>query len=207
LGISRDDIAVLPNGHDHVRRWSAAASTIFESHRPRRPYVLLIGSRAKHKNILGFLLSMAPALDELGLDIWIAGGSSRIFAEIDIDNPPNVNWLGVVSDDDLAALYGGAFCLAFPSLTEGFGLPLIEAMALGCPVVASDRASMPEVCGDAALLADPFDPGAWLMQFSKLVRSPSLRSELVAKGNSRIADFTWTKTARGYREILQGLAA
>ena len=207
LGVRRTDIHVLPNGHDHVWRWSAAASTIFARHSPRRPYVLLIGSRAKHKNILGFMLSMAPALEELGLDIWIAGGSSAIFTELDIECPPNVNWLGVVSDDDLAALYGGAFCLAFPSLTEGFGLPLIEAMALGCPVIASDRASMPEVCGNAALLADPADPGAWLAEFSKLIYSPSLRSELIDKGRLRAADFTWTKTAREYRDLLRDIVA
>ena len=207
LGVRRDDIRVLPNGHEHVWRWSAAASTIFTRHPPRRPYVLLIGSRAKHKNILGFMLSMAPVLDKLGLDIWIAGGSSAIFTDFDIECPPNVTWLGMVSDDDLAALYGGAFCLAFPSLTEGFGLPLIEAMALGCPVIASDRASMPEVCGNAALLADPADPGAWLAEFSKLIDSPSQRSELVEKGRIRVADFTWAKTARGYRDLLRDIAA
>jgi glycosyltransferase involved in cell wall biosynthesis len=80
-------------------------------------------------------------------------------------------------------------------------------MALECPIVSSDRASMPEVCGDAALLADPEDPRAWIAHFSDLAGSRSLRSELVEKGRLQSARFSWDRTAAHYRDLMQELAA
>jgi glycosyltransferase involved in cell wall biosynthesis len=206
LGVKRSDIRVLGNGHEHVLRWDASASSIFDVHPARRPYVLLIAHSAKHKNV-GFILGLADALDNLGVDVWVAGASSGIYSAIDDKTAPNVKRLGYVSDDDLAALYSNAMCLAFPSLTEGFGIPLVEAMALRCPIVASTRASMPEVCGDAALLADPEDAGAWIAHFTELARSSSLRSELVDKGARRVLDFSWVETAKGYRDMLLEMAS
>lgn len=206
LGVKRRDIEVLPNGHEHVWRWRPSNATIFETHPVQRPFVLLIASRAKHKNI-GFVLNLAEQLDRLGLDIWVAGGSSGIFSGPQGSNASNIKWLGYVSDDDLAALLAKAMCLAFPSLTEGFGLPLVEAMALGCPIIASDRASIPEICGEAALLASPDNPSLWVAQFELLAGSDALRSELVDKGRSRVGAFSWDKTAGGYRDLLREVAA
>jgi len=206
LGVKRRDIQVLPNGHEHVWRWRPSDATIFETHHLRRPYVLLIASRAKHKNI-GLVLSLAEQLNGLGIDIWVAGGSSAIFSGAPGTNEPNVKWLGYVSDDDLGALLANAMCLAFPSLTEGFGLPLVEAMALGCPIIASDRASIPEICGEAALLASPDNPGLWIAQIELLARSNVLRSELVDEGRSRVRAFSWDKTASGYHDLLREVAA
>jgi glycosyltransferase involved in cell wall biosynthesis len=206
LGVTRSDIRVLGNGHEHALRWDASASSIFDVHPARRPYVLLIAHSAKHKNA-GFIVGLAEALDNLGIDIWVAGASSSIFSAIGDKTASNVKRLGFVSDDDLAALYGNAMCLAFPSLTEGFGIPLVEAMALRCPIVASTRASMPEICGDAALLADPEDAEAWIAHFTELARSSTLRSELVDKGARRVLGFSWSRTARGYRDLLLEFAA
>jgi glycosyltransferase involved in cell wall biosynthesis len=206
LGIKNTEIQILPNGQEHVMRWEPSASFIFGVHPPRRPYVLMISSRAKHKN-LGLIVSMAEALDNLGLDLWIAGGAPKIFSGVESSHASNIKWLGFVSDDDLAALFSKALCLAFPSLTEGFGLPLVEAMALQCPIVSSDRASMPEVCGDAALFADPEDPRAWIAHFRDLAGSRSLRSELVEKGRLQAARFSWDRTAAHYRDLMQELAA
>ena len=86
--------------------------------------------------------------------------------------------LGFVTDDDLAFLFEHALCLLFPSLTEGFGLPVLEAMALGCPVVSTDRASLPEICGSAALLAPPDQPALWLGHIRSLLESENLRADL-----------------------------
>ena len=97
--------------------------------------MLLIGSVARHKN-LELVLKQAAALDELGLDIVVAGGTASIFTGSAKLRRTSVFWLGRVTDDDLAYLYSNALCLAFPSRSEGFGLPLAEAMALGCPVVS-----------------------------------------------------------------------
>ncbi|ODT08702.1 MAG: hypothetical protein ABS58_01615 [Mesorhizobium sp. SCN 65-20] len=89
-------------------------------------------------------------------------------------------------------------CLAFPSFAEGFGLPPLEAMALGCPVVVSDRASLPEICGDAALYAAPDDADAWLSRFVKLRKSPRLRDDLVARGKDRTLRYRWDTSAELY---------
>ena len=95
-----------------------------------------------------------------------------------------------------------SFCLAFPSFTEGFGLPPLEAMTLGCPVIATDRASLPEICGEAALFASPTDPEAWFQQLIRLRDNEPLRSQLVAKGRVRAKHFSWRKSAELYLELM-----
>ena len=202
LPIRAEDVVVLPNGHEHALRWNAAAATVFDGRPQERPFVLLLGSRARHKNA-GLILGLAGALDDLGLDLLVAGGGAGIFAADRLGDGPNVRWLGKVSDDDLALLFSRALCLAFPSFTEGFGLPILEAMALGCPVISSDRASMPEVCGDAALMAAPDDPAAWLAHVAALASSESLRDELRVRGRHQAALFSWTATARGYLDLFE----
>ncbi len=119
---------------------------------------------------------------------------------------PNVVLAGRISDDDLACFLKHALCLVFPSITEGFGLPIVEAMALGCPVVASDCASMPEVCGTAALMASPFRPEEWIGHIEALKRSDLLKDELRGQGLEQVRNFSWAVTAQGYRELLQNPA-
>ncbi len=202
LPIDAADIAVLPNGHEHALAWDPTKATVFAHHPQDRPFVLALGSRARHKN-LALLLTLATDLDALGLDLLVAGGEAGIFAtEATGPAAPNVRLLGKVGDDDLAALLGRATCLAFPSFTEGFGLPIVEAMALGCPVVSSDRASMPEVCGDAALMAAPDDPAAWMGHFRALAASPALGERLAGMGREQVRKFSWVNTADGYLDLM-----
>ena len=201
LGVDRKRIGVFPNGHEHAFGWRGNRSDIFDRHEHRRPYVLIIGSRARHKNI-DLVLGLAGELDRIGIDIWIAGPSPVIFAAASMARASNVKQLGYVSDDDLAALYSNALCLAFPSLTEGFGLPLVEAMALRCPIVTSDRGSMPEVCDKAALYADPDDREQWLAHFTALLRSRSLRLDLQGAGERRVSAFSWRETAARYHDAI-----
>jgi len=198
-----EKITIIPNGHEHVRRWRPSLSPYRGAETPRRPFVFVIGSRARHKNV-EMLLSIAPELDALGLDILVAGSSNRLFVNVGAnDLPPNVRMLGFVTDDDLAALYRSALCLAFPSITEGFGVPIVEAFALRCPVVASDAASIPEVCGDAALLANPKSPGAWLAQIRRLRTEPGLADDLRAKGKQQAKRFSWRKSAQLYLDLIE----
>jgi glycosyltransferase involved in cell wall biosynthesis/GT2 family glycosyltransferase len=212
LPVRVQDIAVLPNGHEHALNWDSgrahiAPQFLSESlgHRGR-PFVLAIGSRALHKN-LGILLATAEQLDEMGIDLVFAGGGAEIFAPGTVDDKPNVYRIGRVSDDDLAYLLDRALCLAFPSLTEGFGLPIVEAMARGCPVVAANCASMPEVCGGAALLASPFDVDAWVGHVRNLRNSPQLAEDLVGRGREQVLKFCWSNTAEGYLELLENPAS
>jgi len=171
----------------------------------RCPFVFLLGSRAVHKKV-EMLFSIAGELGALGLDIWVAGASGMYFSAIDSRPPPsNLRMLGFVTDDDLAAVYRKAFCFAFTSLTERFGLPALEAMALGCPVVASNTASLPEVCGDAALFADPKSPRGWLGEIERLHAEPDLARDLRAKGARQAGRFSWKTSAQAYLDIITSL--
>lgn len=204
LPLCAAEIAVLPNGHEHALAWDPAlARSAPAAMTADRPFVLALGSRARHKN-LDLLARIAPALSGLGIDIVIAGGEGAVFAEAGgaTAGAPNLIHLGRVSDHDLAWLMDRALCLAFPSWTEGFGLPVLEAMARGCPVVSSDRASLPEVCGDAARLASPADPDAWVGHIAALAGSDGLCADLAGRGRERARLFSWAGTAAGYLDLL-----
>lgn len=208
LPVEARDIAILPNGHEHALAWDPALApiaprlfaenpTLFE-----RRFVLALGSRARHKN-LQLLLDIAPRLAAIGVDVVVAGGGAGIFAAEELPSHSNVKVLGYVTDNDLAFLMERALCLVFPSWTEGFGLPIVEAMARGCPVVSSDRASMPEVCGDAALLAAPDDAGKWISQITRLRESPDLCAQLIGRGREQVRLFSWKASAAGYLELMR----
>lgn len=208
LSIKVSDIVVLPNGHEHVHAWDTNQATLAPSALRKnldgteRPFVLALGSRARHKN-LSLLLSMAAQLSDVGIDLVIAGGHADIFAPEDLQRSNNVHHLGFVTDHDLAYLMDRALCLAFPSLTEGFGLPVLEAMARGCPVISTDRASLPEICGHAALLAPPDQPQQWLAHVRALLESTNLREDLIGQGQNQATLFSWTNTAQGYLDLMR----
>ena len=189
---------LAPNGHEHALRWRpehSAATRLAASQQT----IVMIGSAASHKNV-ELVLNMADRLGEAGLRIAIVGMSdSRVFrTDTARAEARNIHWLGRVSDTELAALLADSLCLAFPSFTEGFGLPVLEAMALGCPVVVSDRASLPEVCGNAALFASPDSPQAWLDCFTRLRDSQALRLQMTNKGRARASAYSWRATALRY---------
>ena len=115
--------------------------------------------------------------------------------------------LDAVPDDDLPALYSGAACLAYPSLAEGFGLPILEAMACGTPVLTSGCSSMQEVAGDAALLVDPRRTEAITEGLVRLLTEDGLRQELIARGLARAGTFTWARTARATESVYRAVAA
>lgn len=209
LPLRAQDIVVLPNGHEHALAWNPARAEYAPSVLARlegRRFVLALGSQARHKN-LKLLVEAASGLADLGIEIVVAGGGGGIFAPETLAAAPNLHAVGRVSDDDLACLMDQALCLAFPSCTEGFGLPIVEAMARGCPVVSSDRASMPEVCGDAALMASPTDPAAWIAHIKALRDEPALRADLIGKGHEQVKNFSWRATAAGYAELIREPAA
>lgn len=204
FGVVGRPASVIGNGHEHALEWDASASRFDSPGAFRRPFVFALGSRAKHKQI-DKLVALAPSLDELGIDLVISGGSASIFAASPLASAPNVIQLGYVEDDDLAALFRRALCFAFPSRTEGFGLPLLEAMVHGCPIITADCASMPEVCGDAALYAPADDFRVWLETIAALHADDALRSDLREKGRRRYLRFSWQAGGRAYLELALAL--
>lgn len=158
----------------------------------RRPYVLAVGTDSARKN-LGLLDTIAPTLDAAGLDLVIAGGSRAYMPTA--PSSAAARRLGYVPDPDLPALYAGAAAFALPSLYEGFGLPCIEAMAAGTPVVTSDRGALPEACATAARYADPDDPRAFADACIAAATDPAERDRLTAAGRERASAFTWDLTA------------
>jgi glycosyltransferase involved in cell wall biosynthesis len=115
--------------------------------------------------------------------------------------------LGAVSDGQVKALYQNALCLVFPSLYEGYGLPPLEAMLCGCPVVASRAASMLEVCGNAALYAEPGDADGMAAQIQRLRRDPALRAAMIGRGLAHVQGYSWAATASRLAETFSELGA
>jgi glycosyltransferase involved in cell wall biosynthesis len=202
----REKIFVAPNGHEHALSWDSTRSTLSNFRHPARPYVLLLGSLAVHKNIRA-VVEGADALDSSNIDIVIVGAASKIFLDTTNVVRSNIRYTGYVTDDDLALLYQHALCLAFPSTTEGFGLPVLEAMAIGCPVISSPAASLREVGADAVLYVDPHARNDWKNAIVALSKDSNLRADLVARGRQRALQFSWKRSAERYIEELLRLSS
>jgi glycosyltransferase involved in cell wall biosynthesis len=198
----RDKIMVMPDGHEHAIRWKPVHSTRTAAAAGPRT-ILIIGSPAPHKNV-DLILRLAPDLAAAGLRVAVAGlRDAKVFNKTPgLRDAENVFWLGRITNEELAALLRDCLCLAMPSFVEGFGLPALEAMALGCPVVVSDRASLPEVCGNAALYAAPTEPEAWLAHFVRLASDGALRQTLVARGRAQARRFSWMRSAEGWLAMM-----
>lgn len=164
-----------------------------------RPFILSVGTVQPRKNY-GRLVESLAALNNPDLLLVIAGGKGwlddPLYRQIEaLKVQDRVRFLGFVPDEDLPALYSAARAFAFPSLYEGFGLPVLEAMACGTPVVTSEISSLPEVAGDAALLVDPYDLDALIDALHKMLDDESLRSTLIDKGFSQARSFSWDRAA------------
>jgi glycosyltransferase involved in cell wall biosynthesis len=201
----REKIFVAPNGHEHALRWEPRRAKIRILADLKRPYVLLLGSTAKHKNVEA-VLEQAQGLDEAGIDIVVAGATSNIFSASEpAFQRSNIHRAGYVSDDDLAALYEGALCLVFPSKTEGFGIPPLEAMARGCPVISSTAASLVEVGGNAVAYVDPDDGDGWRDAIIGLSGNADRRGTMAALGRKRASLFSWRRSAQLYLDEITRL--
>jgi alpha-1,3-rhamnosyl/mannosyltransferase len=171
-------------------------------HRLPESYVLFGGGFDPRKNLLGALRGFAAAAPRLepGLCLAVSGAPGGIEREAralvaSSGLAARVHFLGFVPDDDFPALMTGATAFLFPSLFEGFGLPALEAMACGTAVIASSTTSLPEVCGDAALLVEPSDPAALARALERIANDAPLRQQLGRRGLERAASFTWQRTA------------
>jgi len=179
-------------------------------------YILSVGSIQPRKNLQRLISAYArlrqarpkhrlPQLVLVGKRAWRYDETLRAIQESGASDSVIVT--GYVPETDLPALYSGALCFVYPSYFEGFGLPPLEAMKCGAPVVVGDRTSLPEVVGDAGLLVDPFDVNAIAGAIESLIDNPNLRSELRVKGLNRARTFDWRETARRTVKVYEQAAA
>jgi len=210
LGVRPDKVTVIPNGVD--ARFSPQTpervEAVRKSLRITAPaYLLCVGSLEPRKNLRRLLEAWAVVQPSLGADtqLVIAGakGSSTVFEGVRLDPlPPQVHFTGYVSDEELPCLYAGALALIYPSLYEGFGLPPLEAMACGTPVVTSNGTSIPEVADGAAVLVDPEDVDSIADGIRQMVSSAALRERLRGLGLERASRTTWARTAQRTLQLL-----
>lgn len=203
--VPRGKAIVLRLGVDHLDEVVPDAGVLARHGLEQRPFVLAIGSLARHKN-LTMLIEAFAAADLPNLDLVVAGGGNpKVFQGAGLREAPNIRFLGRMTDGELKALYAGAYAFACPSLSEGFGFTPLEAMRMGCPVVATTGGAVPEVCGDAALYADPRDVQAWSEALRRIASDPALRADLARRAGERAALFTWQHTAQQLLSTLSAL--
>ncbi len=195
-GLDSRKCLIVPLGAEHILREPADLSILERLGLGSKQFVLCAGSLNPNKN-LSALVETAHRLQKLDCSLVVAGGgNARVFQNSSISFPDNVKYTGYVSDAQLRALYESASCFVFPSKYEGFGLPPLEAMACGCPVVSSNAASLPEVGGSAAMYVDPNQPEGIAEAVIRVVQDKSHQAELSAKGKAHAAKIRWETTAR-----------
>jgi glycosyltransferase involved in cell wall biosynthesis len=218
LGLAPDRVDVVPQG---VVEPGGTAPTPADRLRAEHglgdlPILLSVSAKRPHKNLLR-LIEAHAMIDSARRPMLVLPGyatpyeSELIARAASLGTTDRVRFLHWLSDADLEGLYAAADAFVFPSLYEGFGLPLLEAMARGLPVACSDRSSLPEVAGEAALLFDPEDVGAIHTALTRLLDDDPLRAELRAAGERRVREFDWDRTAAGtvasYERALAARAA
>ncbi len=214
-GVGPDKVVVVPNGVDATLqpvRDPHALQAFRAAHSLPERFLLYLGTLQPRKNVEGLLRAYARAKDELSVPLVIAGargwresGIFRLVRELALVD--QVRWTGYVSPEELPLWYSAATVFVYPSLYEGFGLPVLEAMACGTPVITSSTSSLPEVAGQAAVLVDPRDTEALARAMRELVGSPERRAALSRAGRERAQAFTWERTAEAticvYRSVAE----
>jgi len=193
--ISPEKIIVIYAGVDHILRFSSENTILDRFGLGHRPYILAVGSNSSHKN-LGVLQEALKFVEDVNFDVVIAGGNySNVFRKIGNDYPKSFKQVGYVRDEELRSLYEHATCFFYPSKYEGFGLPPLEAMACGSPVITSNTSALPEICGSAALYCNPEDPFDIAQKIQMVMGNKALQSSLAEKGRMHSSNFKWQKTA------------
>jgi len=212
-GIKSDKVTVLLSGiHPSYKPVDNAVRLMTMRRKyaiPDISYILSVGTVQPRKNYSRMIQALRQLRDQgYSHHLVIAGGKGwledemyRVIEETDMSD--RVHLIGFVDDEDLPSLYSAADCIGFPSLYEGFGFPILEGMACGTPVVTSNRSSLPEVAGDAALLVNPFDTNEIAAAFRRILSEETLRKHLITSGFEQVKKFTWKQSAQELRQIYQ----
>lgn len=211
IGINPKKIAVIYEGYDQKLFKPVNGDLLINSLNQYgltpQNYFLFVGTVQPRKNLKRLIkayshLASLPSLVIVGQKGWLSDEIYQLPERLGIED--RVKFLGYVPDEDMPALYSGAIALVYPSLFEGFGLPIIEAQACGCPVITSNVSSMPEVAGKGAILVDPYGIDDIVIGLKK-VEDRALRSKLIEEGFRNIKRFSWGKCARETLKVLEGI--
>lgn len=204
-----DNIAVIPHGSpvDFLRLRNEVPSE--QAPHPERPYILYVGLRWTYKNFLPFVEGIADVLIRHNIGLKVAGPppneeESKTIARLKLEK--NVSWEIQPTQQELFTLYKQALFFAFPSLDEGFGLPLLEAAAADCPVLCSDTDIFREICGDSALYFDPYNRESIALQTEKMLTDEAGRQQLVRKAFDNLKNFSWRAAAERTLDVYRRAA-
>ena len=212
LGIPAERIYVIPDGcSEGMRRVDdpAALAAVREKYGLPKRYVLFVGNNNPRKNLGRMIQAFDVMKERTGLDhqLIIAGEQGWRFdrekALSGIKHRDDVRFIGFAADEDMPALYSGAALFAFPTLYEGFGVPVLEAQKCGVPVVTSSVSALPEVAGDGAIYADPYDVKSMAEAMERVLEDKALAVELVEKGYENAKRFSWVKSAEKLNEVIE----
>ncbi len=187
-------VGVLPMSGDHMLRLPEAADVRRKFQLSDRPYVLAVSSASYHKNFR-LVVDAVEMLGATDYDVVIVGAASPVFQSIRQQATASVRRVGYVDDADLKALFRDAACFVFPSLYEGYGLPPVEAMTLGCPVLASNLPAVREACGAAALYFQPTSAREFGELLTRVMQDGALRDNLRRQGYAHVERYSWRATA------------
>lgn len=199
--INANRIHVIYSGMEHILSITPEGHVLKEYNLKDKNFIFAVSSMNHNKN---FKMVIKAAKLNPEIPVVIAGGTNpKVFSANQLDLPENVKYIGYITDEELVDLYRHAGCFVYPSLYEGFGFPPLEAMTHGCPVVVSKCASLPEVCGDAAIYCDPYDEKDIAEKIKLVLMDAKLRNKLVKSGHERVTVFEWTKTVRQLMDIVK----
>jgi glycosyltransferase involved in cell wall biosynthesis len=207
LGIDASRISVVWNGVDHFDRIAPDTSILSRLNVENDGYVLAVGNLSVGKNLARVLAAIEALSERHDWKFVVVGGCDlRVFnpkAKAGYEMSKNIIAAGFVSDGELRALYENAACFLFPSLYEGFGLPPLEAMACGCPVIVSREAALPEVCGDAAMYCDALSVDDIADKVAQMMGDAALRESWRVRGRAHARTFRWDRSARRLLDVLE----
>jgi len=204
LGVAPEKVTAVPNGADE--RIGPVAPGVVDEFRKAKElpeqFLLFLSTLEPRKNLATLLRAYARRREAIGMPLIVAGGKGWLYEPIfelvkELDLGDAVRFVGFVPGDELGLWYNAATAFVYPSLYEGFGLPPLEAMQCGTPVVTSHAASLPEVVGDAALLVKPMSVEDWSEALVRVATDSALRDDLRERGLRQARQFTWERAASG----------